>query len=316
MKFVKSFKIFESNNDVDIDVSVVRDILSDISDDDIVTNVSNLTQNSLKSTIKKISILIGEEDEEEHIVKIDVSKYIETLEFVDEYLTGEGYSLEFGHFIYIDTNENESSFYSNDFIEIKEKLHHIDRLKICEIVYKDFELKETIKVPIEIGDTVLGGRFKNKKTVVKKIGKNKKGDITINDKPLLKFRLVKESLKEDVDYYFRHLEDDGFFLECKEDHIRICKPSQLDDRGSYKISSLQIFQWSEIVSEISRYVSEIDYTDKSISYMYVMKLDQKIPPAMSAFSNLLYKRKGLLKEMVLDETFDAGEITSFVIGFK
>ena len=116
MKFVKSFKIFESNNDVDIDVSVVRDILSDISDDDIVTNVSNLTQNSLKSTIKKISILIGEEDEEEHIVKIDVSKYIETLEFVDEYLTGEGYSLEFGHFIYIDTNENESSFYSNDFI--------------------------------------------------------------------------------------------------------------------------------------------------------------------------------------------------------
>ena len=51
---------------------------------------------------------------------------------------------------------------------------------------------ESIEVPIEVGDTVLGGRFKNKKIKVKKIGKNKKGDITINDKPLLKFRIVKE----------------------------------------------------------------------------------------------------------------------------
>jgi hypothetical protein len=43
---------------------------------------------------------------------------------------------------------------------------------------------EDINVPIKIGDTILGGRFKNKKIVVKKIGKNKKGDITVNDKPL------------------------------------------------------------------------------------------------------------------------------------
>ena len=54
---------------------------------------------------------------------------------------------------------------------------------------------EDIKVPIEVGDTVLGGRFKNKKTIVKKIGKNKKGDITINDKPLLKYRIVKHIKK-------------------------------------------------------------------------------------------------------------------------
>ncbi len=53
---------------------------------------------------------------------------------------------------------------------------------------------EMIKVPIKVGDTVLGGRFKNKKTVVKKIGKNDKGDITINGKPLLKYRIVKESI--------------------------------------------------------------------------------------------------------------------------
>ena len=49
---------------------------------------------------------------------------------------------------------------------------------------------EIIKVPIEIGDTVLGGKFKNKKIVVKKIGKNEKGDLAINGKPLLKVRTI------------------------------------------------------------------------------------------------------------------------------
>ena len=72
---------------------------------------------------------------------------------------------------------------------------------------------EVIKIPIKVGDTILGGRFKNKKVVVKKIGKNDKGDITINDKPLLKFRIIKESesydkLKLDVEDYLAHLSDD------------------------------------------------------------------------------------------------------------
>lgn len=51
-------------------------------------------------------------------------------------------------------------------------------------------LNEDITIPIKVGDTVLGGKFKNKRIVVKSIGKNEKGDITINNKPLLKFRLL------------------------------------------------------------------------------------------------------------------------------
>ena len=57
----------------------------------------------------------------------------------------------------------------------------------------DEVIKEAITIPIEIGDTVLGGKFKNKPIVVKSIDKNEKGDITINGKPLLKFRLVNEA---------------------------------------------------------------------------------------------------------------------------
>lgn len=56
---------------------------------------------------------------------------------------------------------------------------------------KKFEsIREDITIPIKVGDTVLGGKFKNKRIVVKSIGKNEKGDITINNKPLLKFRLL------------------------------------------------------------------------------------------------------------------------------
>jgi hypothetical protein len=51
-------------------------------------------------------------------------------------------------------------------------------------------LNEIINLDIKVGDTLLGGKFKNKKVVVKKIGKNDKGDITINGKPLLRFRII------------------------------------------------------------------------------------------------------------------------------
>jgi len=52
---------------------------------------------------------------------------------------------------------------------------------------------EDINIPISVGDTILGGKFKNKRIVVKSIGKNEKGDITINGKPLLKYRMLDES---------------------------------------------------------------------------------------------------------------------------
>jgi len=63
------------------------------------------------------------------------------------------------------------------------------KIIITEEQYKT--LTEMIKLDIKVGDTLMGGKFKNKKVVVKTIGKNDKGDITINGKPLLRFRIVK-----------------------------------------------------------------------------------------------------------------------------
>ena len=55
--------------------------------------------------------------------------------------------------------------------------------------FREF-IDEAIKLPIEVGDVVLGGKFKNKRIVVKDIGENEKGDITINGKPILRVRIT------------------------------------------------------------------------------------------------------------------------------
>ena len=51
-------------------------------------------------------------------------------------------------------------------------------------------LNESIKLNIEVGDTILGGRFKNKKIKVKSIEYNERNEPLVNGKPLLKYRLI------------------------------------------------------------------------------------------------------------------------------
>lgn len=54
------------------------------------------------------------------------------------------------------------------------------------------QLTEMITLDIKVGDVLLGGKFKNKRVTVKTIDTNEKGDITINGKPLLRFRIIKD----------------------------------------------------------------------------------------------------------------------------
>ena len=55
---------------------------------------------------------------------------------------------------------------------------------------KPTTLKEDINLPINIGDTVMMGRFKNKKVVVKSINFNDKGDLLINGKSAMRMRII------------------------------------------------------------------------------------------------------------------------------
>jgi hypothetical protein len=118
---------------------------------------------------------------------------------------------------------------------------------------------EDINVPIKVGDTILGGRFKNKRILVKKIGKNKKGDITINDKPLLKFRLLKESIsQEDIDNGLVYLKDDGFKIIVDNTSnnlngiIQIFKQKEFKDHNT--MDNLIELNWSDIESDLLPFI--------------------------------------------------------------
>ena len=52
-------------------------------------------------------------------------------------------------------------------------------------------IKENIDLDIEVGDILLGGRYKNKRIVVKEIGIDELGQPTVNGKPILNFRIEK-----------------------------------------------------------------------------------------------------------------------------
>ena len=75
-----------------------------------------------------------------------------------------------------------------------DKKQSISNAKGASLVKKEFEkaINEVIELPVEIGDTLLMGKFKNKKVVVKTIGKDEHGMPTINGKKVVTFRLMKE----------------------------------------------------------------------------------------------------------------------------
>jgi hypothetical protein len=129
------------------------------------------------------------------------------------------------------------------------------------------KFNEDINLPIKVGDTILGGRFKNKKVIVKKIGKNKKGDITVNDKPLLKYRIVKESISQkDIDDGLAYLMDEGFkvtrvkvALPKYGDHtdmIQIFKPKEgiLTQSNVVFSHNMNEIRWSDIESDLLPFI--------------------------------------------------------------
>jgi len=66
---------------------------------------------------------------------------------------------------------------------------------------KDRDLLFDLDLPIKVGDTIMMGRFKNKKVVIKTIDFNDKGDLMINGRPALKFRIIKS---KEIDEFLIH----------------------------------------------------------------------------------------------------------------
>ena len=89
--------------------------------------------------------------------------------------------------------------YGLDMVDVGDISDYIFSIKKDELIQyhkeqcedSENDINEMIKLDIKVGDILMGGKFKNKKVVVKEIGKNEKGDVTINGKPLLRFRIQK-----------------------------------------------------------------------------------------------------------------------------
>jgi hypothetical protein len=61
---------------------------------------------------------------------------------------------------------------------------------------KEFVVSEDINIDVEVGDTIMMGKFKNSPTIVKSIGKDEHGMPIINGKKVVTFRMATEKNKK------------------------------------------------------------------------------------------------------------------------
>lgn len=97
--------------------------------------------------------------------------------------------------------------------------------------------RESITLPVEIGDTLLMGKFKNKKVVVKTIGKDEHGMPTINGKKVVTFRLVKEGKQiifedETEDSKYTHI-GYGKYKQVGKEEDETAPTFEKDESGKY-----------------------------------------------------------------------------------
>tara|TARA_Y100000592_G_C5241875_1_gene208709 strand:+ start:109 stop:339 length:231 start_codon:yes stop_codon:yes gene_type:complete len=52
-------------------------------------------------------------------------------------------------------------------------------------------IREALTIDLEVGDVILTGRFKNKRTVVRELGVDEYGHPTVNGRSILKFKIEK-----------------------------------------------------------------------------------------------------------------------------
>jgi hypothetical protein len=162
--------------------------------------IQSLIDNSFNRRRVEINRLWGdmtEEGQEDHFSYHQSLNQIEKLK-IDELQTDNGeWTVYLDAYMKSTWNPMDDSYDFDDLFDaLGEDLSKFLGVEVFvplnrKIDYKE-GITEMIKLDIKVGDTIMGGKFKNKKVVVKTIGKNEKGDVTINGKPLLRFRILKE----------------------------------------------------------------------------------------------------------------------------
>jgi hypothetical protein len=122
-------------------------------------------------------------------------------------------------YTFIFNSEKEANTFRTKFKGTKSQIAQFDKIDYepkqspnTFFVKFKTQFKEDINLPVNVGDTVLMGKFKNKKVKVKDIGKDHHDMPTINGRPAATFRTKKESLNEVSALAGSDAQPDGAFL--------------------------------------------------------------------------------------------------------
>ena len=111
------------------------------------------------------------------------------------------------------------------------------------------ESKKGVKVDLEKGDEILTGKFKNRKDTVKKIGKNKENQPTVNDKPMLKFKISKLKEKE-VKEEEQPIEEETTFSSVFPGGNFPVVPAFAAKKGQWRTAKKPIWKGGKIVQKV------------------------------------------------------------------
>lgn len=222
MKHLKTYKLFEHSNPHESIIDVISDICLEFNEVEIDYSIRTNIHYYQDGISGCDCIMISLKDNQQRFFTIDDIKDI--ILRLKDYLFGSNWHIDFGFptdDTYLPLEDFLIEFAGEEMYDLNIYIYYKPQVKPIGVRNED------IKVPIKVGDTVLGGRFKNKKMVVKKIGKNSKGDITINDKPLLKFRLLKESNLDEFEYMV-----DDLMLDLKDVGLQVNLSRMRKDKSS------------------------------------------------------------------------------------
>ena len=168
----------------------------------------------------------------------------------------------------------------------------IKNLPDVEYVETDF-FKEDINIDVDKGDTVLMGKFKNKKTTVKDIGTDDHGMPTINGKKATTFRIPRgngQSVFDEVttnDWHFKaimKLYDKSSSFGKKKIGVAVCKDPNASRRDI--VVQLRDTDYEEVT----------DMTDKLGLKEYIEKKKEKYEQLVNEYFNTLNEYFTALEE--------------------
>ena len=145
------------------------------------------------------------------------------------------------------------------------------------------QLSEDIKLPINIGDTVMMGRFKNKKVVIKSIDYNNNGDLLINGRPALKFRIVKS---KEIDEFLIHTDISKIIKEISSTANALDAD---DEEGSFGLQAVDSGP-SAFMGGMGGYAGRNNISAQKLGWNvmnYILKVDvPNVPPTEDELNDL------------------------------